>query len=68
MGFSLTGGPQYISNTERGACQFPIKHLPKLAAALGTDLTDLKKLIVSDYELFINRALDVEKKDDETIA
>jgi transcriptional regulator with XRE-family HTH domain len=67
MGFSKNGGPQYISNTERGTCQFPIKHLPKLSAALSTDLDELKKLIVSDYELFISQAIE-KKNEDTTIA
>lgn len=68
MGFNHPGGTQYISNTERGYCQFPVKHLPKLAAALNTDLGELKKLIISDYEVWIDHQMAGKKDETNTVA
>ena len=63
MGFTHPGGTQYISNTERGYCQFPVKHIPKLASALKTDLSEIKSLIIKDYEIWMNNQIEKSNED-----
>ena len=49
LGFSLNGGPQTISNIERGNAQFPLKHANKLCETLKMDTATLRALFVADY-------------------
>jgi transcriptional regulator with XRE-family HTH domain len=48
--FGINRNAQFISNLERGKCQFPPKHLKKLAIYLDVSIDHLARLMAEDYE------------------
>ena len=49
IGFSTKQG-QFVSNIERGRCQFPIKFINKLANALEVSNETVIELMAQDYK------------------
>jgi transcriptional regulator with XRE-family HTH domain len=49
VGFSTKEG-QFISNVERGKCQFPVKFINKLATALDVSNETVIELMTNDYK------------------
>jgi len=49
IGFSTKQG-QFVSNIERGRCQFPIKFINKLANALEVSNETIIELMANDYK------------------
>lgn len=49
VGFSNKEG-QFISNVERGKCQFPVKFINKLANALEVSNETVIELMANDYK------------------
>lgn len=49
VGFSNKEG-QFISNVERGKCQFPVKFINKLANALEVSNETIIELMANDYK------------------
>ena len=49
VGFSNKEG-QFISNVERGKCQFPVKFINKLATALEVSTETIIELMSNDYK------------------
>ena len=45
-----TGATQYISNIERGLCQFPPKKIYRVAVILNITTEDLINSVVEDYK------------------
>jgi transcriptional regulator with XRE-family HTH domain len=54
VGFSTKEG-QFISNVERGKCQFPVKFINKLANALDVSNETVIELMTNDYRDAVKR-------------
>jgi len=48
VGFSEREG-QFVSNVERGKCQFPVRYISKLANALEVSELTIIELMANDY-------------------
>lgn len=52
---------QFLSNVERGICQFPVRYVKQLAEALDVSEDTIVDLITSDYKKCILKALNESK-------
>jgi transcriptional regulator with XRE-family HTH domain len=46
---------QYVSNVERGLCQFPTKSIKMLSIALQTPVEEIINAFVEDYKLGVRK-------------
>lgn len=60
LGFSSRDG-QFLSNVERGICQFPIKYIKKLSNVLSVSEETVVEMIISDYKKSISEVLNDSK-------
>jgi len=49
---------QFLSNVERGLCQFPIKYIKQLSQVLNVSEETIVELMTNDYKKCILKALD----------
>lgn len=56
LGFSEKEG-QYISNIERGLCQFPVKYIKKLSEALKVEEETIVEMMSLDYKTRVKEVL-----------
>jgi transcriptional regulator with XRE-family HTH domain len=64
---------QFISNVERGLCSIPVKMLNRVSEVLEIDKSELKTMILKDFEdtldsYFVDQAKEEQKTTPETIS